>query len=495
MSVRLAAIAAALAVAVLSVILGGPASASSPPGCTSGANLLCLDGRFSVTATWRTSTGSGSAFAHPLTTDSGYLWFFDSSNVEVVVKALDGCSLNDRYWIFAGGLTNVEVVLTVVDSATGAVQTYTNPLGAVFQPIQDTSAFATCSAAPDTAPGADSAPPTVVQAMPGRERAWSGSGACVPGPTVLCLNDNRFAAVARFDAGGGNAGTASVVQLTPDTGYLWFFAPTNVEALVKVLDGCSLNGAYWVFAGGLTNVSVVLAVTDTRTGSVQTYTNPPGTTFQPIQDTNAFATCSAAANDPPHAAFSVDCSGMTCTVTPSSTDGDSTPIARWLWNWGDGTPTEEPTTPYRWAEQIHTYAQSGSYVITHTVYDTAGLMGSTSQQVLANLPPVAANDAATTYMDLPVTIDVLANDSDPDGDGLTIGNVDLRASYPGADYAIVPSGSRTALVVTPPNTFVGTMTFTYRAVDPWGATSAPATVSLVVWQPCGPTCSSAAAPR
>jgi hypothetical protein len=38
----------------------------------------------------------------------------------------------------------------------------------------------------------------------------------------------------------------------------------------------------------LTNVSVTLTVTDTVTGAVRTYTNPQGTAFAPIQDTNAF---------------------------------------------------------------------------------------------------------------------------------------------------------------------------------------------------------------
>jgi hypothetical protein len=40
-----------------------------------------------------------------------------------------------------------------------------------------------------------------------------------------------------------------------------------------------------------TDVNVILTVTDTQTGAIQTYTNPQGTPFQPIQDTNAFATC------------------------------------------------------------------------------------------------------------------------------------------------------------------------------------------------------------
>ncbi len=81
------------------------------------------------------------------------------------------------------------------------------------------------------------------------------------------------------------------MQLTSDTGYLWFFGSANVEAVVKVLNGCGLGGHYWLFAGGLTNVNVVITVTDTQTGIQKMYVNPPKTKFQPIQDTSAFATC------------------------------------------------------------------------------------------------------------------------------------------------------------------------------------------------------------
>ncbi|HYH44927.1 MAG TPA: hypothetical protein VEG34_04530, partial [Thermoanaerobaculia bacterium] len=61
--------------------------------------------------------------------------------------------------------------------------------------------------------------------------------------------------------------------------------------IVKVLNGCALNGRYWVFAGGLTNVRAVLTVTDTQTGARKQYTNPQGAPFQPVQDTGAFAGC------------------------------------------------------------------------------------------------------------------------------------------------------------------------------------------------------------
>jgi hypothetical protein len=71
----------------------------------------------------------------------------------------------------------------------------------------------------------------------------------------------------------------------------WFFSPNNVEAIVKVVNGCSFNQRYWVFGAGLTNVAVTLRVTDTQSGILHTYTNAQGNAFQPIQDTAAFATC------------------------------------------------------------------------------------------------------------------------------------------------------------------------------------------------------------
>ena len=40
------------------------------------------------------------------------------------------------YWVFAAGLTNVEVTLTVTDLETQEVRTYTNPLGVAFSPFK-----------------------------------------------------------------------------------------------------------------------------------------------------------------------------------------------------------------------------------------------------------------------------------------------------------------------------------------------------------------------
>ncbi len=119
----------------------------------------------------------------------------------------------------------------------------------------------------------------------------TGAPKCPLNSATLCLNSSRFSVTATFDAGGGNSGNAQAVDLTTDTGYLWFFESTNVEVVIKVLDACALNGKYWVFAGGLTNVATAITVTDTQTGIQKVYKNPANTEFQPIQDTSAFSTC------------------------------------------------------------------------------------------------------------------------------------------------------------------------------------------------------------
>jgi hypothetical protein len=116
------------------------------------------------------------------------------------------------------------------------------------------------------------------------------AGTCGPTPAVLCLNNNRFQVEATWQTASGS-GAARVVKLTDDTGYLWFFSPDNVETVVKILDACSFNSTFWVFAGGLTDQGVEMKIVDTKTGTTNVYQNTRGVPFAPIQDTSAFATC------------------------------------------------------------------------------------------------------------------------------------------------------------------------------------------------------------
>lgn len=122
-------------------------------------------------------------------------------------------------------------------------------------------------------------------------RAEFDPNGCIPDDFTLCLLDGRFAVQATFETSTGQSGAARVQKLTDQTGTLWFFDQANVEAVIKVLDGCDSNNRFWVFAGGLTNVRTVITVTDTRTDDTKIYVNQQGQAFRPIQDTNAFVTC------------------------------------------------------------------------------------------------------------------------------------------------------------------------------------------------------------
>jgi hypothetical protein len=126
---------------------------------------------------------------------------------------------------------------------------------------------------------------------PPRFAGDAGGGLCLPTPTTLCLTGDRFAVRAAWADPFGASGAGIPHPLTADTGAFWFFEPSNLELMVKVLDACPLNDRFWVFAGGLTDVAVELTVTDTRTGAERVYENPQGRDFLPALDTAAFATC------------------------------------------------------------------------------------------------------------------------------------------------------------------------------------------------------------
>ena len=90
---------------------------------------------------WGTSIiPSTFGLARAITTATGAFWFFDPTNLELVVKVLDGRSVNGKFWVFYGSLTNVEFTLTVTDTLTGAVKTYFNPQGQLGG-VADTGAF------------------------------------------------------------------------------------------------------------------------------------------------------------------------------------------------------------------------------------------------------------------------------------------------------------------------------------------------------------------
>src|SRR5207249_3257506 len=128
----------------------------------------------------------------------------------------------------------------------------------------------------------------------------------------------------------------------------------------------------------------------------------------------------------------------------------------------NGAFTYTPETGYRGSDSFSYTASDGfatSNVATVTI-------------TVANNPPVARNDSASTPQDAAVTVDVLANDSDPDDDPLTISAVTQGAN---GSVAIVGSQVR----YTPNSGYAGTDSFTYTVSDGHGGT-ATATVTVTV---------------
>ncbi|MES1244089.1 MAG: right-handed parallel beta-helix repeat-containing protein [Acidobacteriota bacterium] len=245
--------------------------------CTSGATL-CLNGdRFVAEVAWKAQGKTGSGQAVSITADTGYFWFFSESNVELMVKVIDGRPLNGAFWVFYGALSNVEYTLKITDTVTGRVKTYKNPAGRLAS-VGDTSAFPAGKAAAGLANPAE-------PAMEPLRLDTATASSCVPGPTDLCLNNGRFRVSLNWKA-QGTQGAGQAVPLTADTGYFWFFSPANIEVALKVLDGRGLNGHFWVFYGALTNVEYEITVTDTETGHSVTYRNPAGQ-FASRADTSA----------------------------------------------------------------------------------------------------------------------------------------------------------------------------------------------------------------
>lgn len=112
---------------------------------TSGQPSVYLrGGRYRVTATFEAFGETGRALGKNLTDESATFTFFGDENVELVLKVIDACTFNDRYWVFVSGLTDVPVEVLVEDLETGTSETYTSIGGSAFEPILDTNAFSTC---------------------------------------------------------------------------------------------------------------------------------------------------------------------------------------------------------------------------------------------------------------------------------------------------------------------------------------------------------------
>lgn len=118
------------------------------PACVQDADTLCVNSnRFKVEMLWRQNGAPNSSPANraaPGTAFSGLFFFTSADNWEVLIKVINACALNNRYWVFYAATTNVEFTITVTDTQSGQVRQYFNALNNAAAPVQDTGAFTTC---------------------------------------------------------------------------------------------------------------------------------------------------------------------------------------------------------------------------------------------------------------------------------------------------------------------------------------------------------------
>jgi hypothetical protein len=261
-------------------------------GPCGGGTALCLRDRYRVEVAWATANRSGIASSVKLTSDTGYFWFFDPKNVEIVLKVLQGN--NDHQWVFYGSLTSVRWSMKILDTQTGEIVNKFNPFGNLGSGA-DTLAFPTPEATPEQAAIAraslrDARTPELLYADLVTANPIEPAGAapaCTPGATTLCLNGGRFEVEVDWRVPSQDReGVGTAIPITDDTGYFWFFNSANVELVIKVLDAPQ-PGKFWVFYGALSTVEYTITVTDKQTNTARTYFNPSGTQASKA-DTSAF---------------------------------------------------------------------------------------------------------------------------------------------------------------------------------------------------------------
>lgn len=153
----------------------------------------------------------------------------------------------------------------------------------------------------------------------------------------------------------------------------------------------------------------------------------------------------------PIADFSKTINGGVVNFTDQSLNNPTT----WAWDFGDGS-SSTVQNPF------HVYTATGAYNTCLTVTNTSGTdtycENVQIDTIAPNNAPIAVNDNANTTAPNAVTIDVLANDQEPDNDPFTLGSFTQPANG-----TIAQNGND--FVYTPDPTYVGVDSFTYSICD------------------------------
>lgn len=235
---------------------GGGGGGGNPGPCAAGT-LCLLNNRFEAKVNWTNqyNGSSGAGIPGKFSDASGYFYFTDPANLELIIKVLDFGGGTVK--VFYSQLTDLQFTIALRETATGRTKSYSNGpsnCGAIDQSFYSFS-------------GRDDLGSTKDAAIP-------GAVACSPNTNTLCLLNNRFSVQVDWrNQYNGQSGRGNVTKLSNLTGTVNYGDANNIEQLVKILD---FGDRILLFWGALSDLQYTLRVTDTQTGRTKVYDNPAG---------------------------------------------------------------------------------------------------------------------------------------------------------------------------------------------------------------------------
>ena len=151
-------------------------------------------------------------------------------------------------------------------------------------------------------------------------------------------------------------------------------------------------------------------------------------------------------NTSPVAAFTEDCTGLTCNFTDGSSDSDGS-VTGWNWNFESGVSSSQQNPS-------HTFTVAGTHLVSLTVTDNQGATNTVSQNVTVSNPPSANQDPTAAFTEVCIGLTCNFTDASSDSDGSVTGwnwnfNGSASSSQQNPSHTYVTAGTYTVnLTVT-----------------------------------------------
>jgi plastocyanin len=120
--------------------------------------------------------------------------------------------------------------------------------------------------------------------------ATDGASAPCDETRAACLGGGRFEATVEWQPADRQSGRIFLPE-APNSGLFSSSPSADPQLLVNVLDGCNVNGHYWLYLATAADLELTVKVRDTQTGRTWAYFNPAGNVPAPVRDVEAFASC------------------------------------------------------------------------------------------------------------------------------------------------------------------------------------------------------------